>query len=334
NEATMGYVSNSNFSGALHTVRGWSQPHLISYMESHDEERLMYKNLNFGSSSSSYNIRNLVLGLRRNEMAASFLFLMPGPKMIWQFGELGYDFSINTCKDGSVNSNCRLDDKPVRWDYLLDENRKRLYRVYRSLLTLRAHPWFREGMLSDKVQHNLTGAFKWLKLTTDTSNIVVVGNFDVTPATATVTFPNTGTWYDYLTGTVYEVGTTAKDITLQPGEYHVYVNRNYTFPAYPVTPVVEIPYNGRQIRLSVYPNPLVSSGVIEYEIPESGPVSLQLVNGYGQVVAVWPQGYKPAGAYRVNLAKEGVGRTFPTGPCFLQLEFKQRKLVQKLVFGN
>jgi hypothetical protein len=45
NEATMGFLGNSNFEGALHTTRGWTQPHLIAYMESHDEERLMYKNI-------------------------------------------------------------------------------------------------------------------------------------------------------------------------------------------------------------------------------------------------------------------------------------------------
>ena len=48
---------------------------------------------------------------------AAFLLTIPGPKMIWQFGELGYDYSINTCTNGTVNNNCRLDEKPIRWDY-------------------------------------------------------------------------------------------------------------------------------------------------------------------------------------------------------------------------
>lgn len=31
-----------------------------------------------------------------------FLFLVPGPKMIWEFGEQGYDKSIFMCEDGTV----------------------------------------------------------------------------------------------------------------------------------------------------------------------------------------------------------------------------------------
>src|SRR5436190_6933315 len=48
--------------------------------------------------------------------------------------------------------------------------------------------------------------------------------------TATVTFNTAGTWYDYLNGGVFTATGSAQSITLQPGEYHVYVNRNLTNP--------------------------------------------------------------------------------------------------------
>ena len=69
-------------------------------MESHDEERLMYKNIQFGNSSGSYNVKDLNTALKRVEMCGAFLFTIPGPKMFWEFGELGYDYSINTCTNG------------------------------------------------------------------------------------------------------------------------------------------------------------------------------------------------------------------------------------------
>ena len=95
-----------------------ANPHLVSYMESHDEERMMYKNLQFGNTANaSHNVRDLNMALKRIEMCAGFFLTAPGPKMIWQFGELGYDFSINRCVDGTINNNCRLDNKPIRWDY-------------------------------------------------------------------------------------------------------------------------------------------------------------------------------------------------------------------------
>lgn len=55
--ATMGFVANSNFEGYLHSAKGWSNPHLVAYMESHDEERIMYKALQFGNTSNaSHNV--------------------------------------------------------------------------------------------------------------------------------------------------------------------------------------------------------------------------------------------------------------------------------------
>jgi 1,4-alpha-glucan branching enzyme len=328
NEATMGFLGASNFEGALHTVRGWNQPHLIAYMESHDEERLMYKNTNFGNSSGSYNVKEVSTGLRRNEMASAFLYMMPGPKMIWQFGETGYDYSINTCTNGTVNNNCRLDPKPIRWDYLDDIRRKRLFDVSSGLLKLRAHPLFKNGFVTNRVESSLGAAFKWLKLTTDTSNILVVGNFDVIAATGSVSFQNAGTWYDYFSGSTFNATGTAQSMTLQPGEYHVYVNRNVTNV---VTPVTDIIYNGKRIRLSVFPNPVQQQATVEYELPESGKVNIRLVNITGQQVATIYSGFRIQGVHKLSLEQTSGLYKLPAGTYLLQMEFGNRKLVQKLV---
>ena len=96
NQATMGFGSDADFSWISYKNRGWSVPANVSYMESHDEERLMYKNLQYGNFNGSYNIKNLNTALEREELAGAFYFTVPGPKMIWQFGELGYDISIES----------------------------------------------------------------------------------------------------------------------------------------------------------------------------------------------------------------------------------------------
>ena len=51
----------------------------------------MYKNEAFGNVSGSYSTKDIPTALKREEMAAAFLMSSPGPKMIWQFEELGYD---------------------------------------------------------------------------------------------------------------------------------------------------------------------------------------------------------------------------------------------------
>ncbi len=298
-EASRGALANSNFEGAIHTVRNWPNPHLVSYMESHDEERMMYINLQSGNSSGSYNIRDLNTALLRSEMSAAFFLNIPGPKMIWQFGELGYDFSINHCPNGTVNNNCRTDVKPIRWDYLQNIQRQRLRDVYSRLLALRRHPLFRNGFISNRVTRNLNGAFKWLQVTTDTSNICVVGNFDVNVTSGTVTFQNAGTWYDYLTGATISATGSPQNINLNAGEYHVYVNRNVTNAV--TTPVIEFTIKDG-LGIGVYPNPVLNRQFnLKYSVPASGKVSIDLINASGQVVKNLFSAFKIKGKYDLQV---------------------------------
>jgi 1,4-alpha-glucan branching enzyme len=330
NEATMGYTGTSNFERAIHTVRGWTQPHLISYMESHDEERLLFKNINFGNASGSYNTRDITTGLRRNEMAAAFYCMIPGPKMIWQFGELGYDYSINYCPgNGTINESCRTDAKPIKWDYLQQAGRKQLYDVYAALLKLRNHPLFKNGFVTNRVERSLAGAFKWLKVTTDTSNLLVVGNFDVVAATGTVAFQGAGTWYDYLTGQTINATGASQSLTLQPGEYHVYLNRNITGTSTPTNDLDDI---SRQARLLVYPNPVVKNAIIEYELPESATINISLCTLYGQRISALYTGFKAKGTYKLPLNTVTAGKSgLSKGVYLLQLEWGNNRKVQKIM---
>jgi hypothetical protein len=195
----------------------------------------MFKNEQYGNSSGSYNVKDTTTGLKRNAMAAAFWSMQPGPKMLWQFGELGYDYSINTCTDGSINNNCRTDPKPIRWDYYHNANRQALYNVYSELLRLRTTPNFLSTFTTGTINYDLSGSIKWESVSSDSLKIIVMGNFDVVAKTGTVTFPSTGTWYSYLTDSITNVGSTSVNITLQPGEFYVFTNRNLRSIALPVT---------------------------------------------------------------------------------------------------
>lgn len=327
-EATMGFVSTSNFEGNLFTVRNWTQPHLIGYMESHDEERLMYKNLQFGNSSGGYNTRDLNTALKRMEEAAAFFFMMPGPKMIWQFGELGYDYSINYCPDGTINTNCRTSKKPIRWDYQSQVQRQRLYDIYSALNKLRYHPWYRANFTSNRIGRNLSGAFKWLQTTTDTSNICVIGNFDVAATTGSVTFQNAGTWYDYLNGGTFTATGSAQSITLQPGEYRVYVNRNVTNAVVTSggTPPV---LSTNALIVELYPNPASDASVIVLQVPETGKVQAELFNQMGQRISTLFSDRFIKGEHRIPLS--GKLNKLSAGTYLLQVQYNGKPISLKMV---
>ena len=220
--------SNQNswdFRGGIYKNYVFNQPNLVTYQESHDEERLMYKNEQYGASSGSYNVKNIPTGLARNGMAAAFWSMQPGPKMLWEFGELGYDLSINRCTNGTTNDSCRLTPKPPHWEYYNDANRNALYNVYADLIHLKTYPAYTATFINGTIAYNLSDTIKWQSLAGPNLTVMVVGNFGLTSKTATITFPSTGKWYSYLTNDSVTVNSTAYSITLNAGQYYVYTNK-------------------------------------------------------------------------------------------------------------
>ncbi|WP_316801801.1 alpha-amylase family glycosyl hydrolase [Pedobacter nototheniae] len=212
NEATMGWLDNSNFQWGFYTNHGFSKSeNLVGYIESHDEERLNFKNITYGNASGTYAVKgNLTTSLKREEMAAAFMLSIPGPKMIWQFGELGYDISIDF--------NGRTGEKPVKWDYFTDVNRKALYDVYAKLIKLKKNNSIFNSTTS---AYNLAGGIKYIKLTEGTNTVFVVGNFDVVAQTANIDFGASGNWIDAF-GSNVNLTANIYNATLAPGEYHVF----------------------------------------------------------------------------------------------------------------
>ena len=328
-QASLGFSSGWNFDQGIFTVRGWTNPYLVTYMESHDEERLMYKNENFGNSSGTYNIKDQNTGLSRMELCNAFFLTIPGPKLIWQFGEQGYDYSINTCGDGSINNNCRTDAKPIRWDYLQNIRRQRLRDINASLLKLRFHPLYKTAFVSNRITRDFSNAFKWLQVTTDTSNMTVIGNFDVVPTTGNITFQSAGTWYDYLTGATISATGAVQSITLQPGEYHVYLNRNISgLVATAVTGIIPDQYG---LAISVFPNPVINrQATIKYSIPASGKIMIDVINSAGQMVKNLFDGFKVKGNY--DLVTNGKYLNLAPGNYYIRISEDGHSNYVKAIF--
>jgi hypothetical protein len=218
-QALMSYNDSGgswDLTGLFYDVYGFSNPYaLVSYFESHDEERLQYKNGMYGNSNGTYSIKDLATGLKRDEMGAAFMFSSPGPKMLWEFGERGYDKSIN-------DYGGRLSDKPPFWDYMADANRAHLYSIYAKMIKMKIrNPVF----TTTNFKHDLAGTVKTIELDgTDGTNVEVVGNFGIVSNTANINFPATGTWHDNIDGSTITVTSLPYSMTLAPGEYHVYSN--------------------------------------------------------------------------------------------------------------
>jgi 1,4-alpha-glucan branching enzyme len=255
-ENIMGYNgNNANISRVDFADRGFSFPHSIAYMESHDEERVMYKALQNGNSgNSSHNVKNLNVALNRTKAAAAVLFPVPGPKMIWQFGELGFDFSINRCENGTINNDCRLSPKPQPWvapqNYDTNGERLKLYKTFAEIIKLKtAYDVFKSSDVFVVSAQDNNQYKKMVKITpqpytatpanANQMSVVIIANFDVNAQSVRAEFHHTGTWYDYFDGAnAINVTTQNTNFTLQPGEFKFFTNFQLTAPENELHPYV------------------------------------------------------------------------------------------------
>jgi len=300
-EASMGY--SSDLSWGSYQNRGWNNAHLVTYAESHDEERMMYKDLQYGASSGSYNITNLNTALKRQELAHCLLIPIPGPKMIWQFGELGYDYSIGTCSDGvTVDlANCKTSAKPVRWDYWDNQNRKHLYKVTAALNNLKKN----EPIFSTTNFNIDLGGFGKRVHLNGTNNAVVVGNFQTTSLNMIPGFQHTGTWYDYFTGNSFQVNDLGATFFFEPGEYHVYTDYQLAIPDLN-TSLSEV-MSFAKSSFMIWPNPSSNNVNLAYSMSQAAKVQIVLRDLTGRVVSSFnTQGVSGINQSEWNLAEENI----------------------------
>jgi hypothetical protein len=278
-EAALGYDNNkANLNWTSYKQRNWNDPNLIAYMESHDEERLMHEQLQFGNTNPDigYNTKELATALERMKLVTALYFSIPGPKMLWQFGETGYEVSIN--------ENGRTGAKPIRWEYMQNPARLKLYKVYAEMMKLRntqAVFHTRDFTLDTDGK-----AVKQLQLNDPAVKVTVVGNFDVKVNTATVNFQQNGTWYDHFTGRTVEVTAANRNMTLQPGEFHIYTTQKWTTPEVGLLPDWTSPTSVEDEALkratSVFPNPSSGTFRVVVENDSRRTLTLQLTDLAGR----------------------------------------------------
>lgn len=230
-QTAMGYPSESDFRWSYYNTSTATTPvrpvnSLVSYMESHDEERAAYKQTQWGEGilKTSLDARMSQLGTN-----AAFFFTVPGPKMIWQFGELGYDISID--------ENGRTGRKPIKWSYLEVPERKELYDTYAKLIALRFdHPelfnatadldW-KNPPENDPVQawhEYFWGAGRFITLSSfgASKQVVVIGNFTNRSITTSTHFPSTGLWHNYMSSNTLYVHSQTMSITVPANSFLMY----------------------------------------------------------------------------------------------------------------
>ncbi|ROI07530.1 T9SS C-terminal target domain-containing protein [Kaistella haifensis] len=236
NQNTMGFAASSNFNRVDFEAHGFSERRAMSYGESHDEERIMYKNINFGASTAGYDTRDLNNALQRQKAYGAVFLTVPGPKMIWQFAELGFDKSIYTCEDGitvntesdAIPGDCKLSPKPTAFGlgYDTDAARKSVYDTWAKMLELRlSNEVFNTKTFTVESGNLMPRIFIWNNNATSAlKNVVILANFTLTTQNIVPDFPYTGSWVNLMDNTSVPVSSTTAPITIEPGGFRIFGN--------------------------------------------------------------------------------------------------------------
>ncbi|HEX8563628.1 MAG TPA: alpha-amylase family glycosyl hydrolase [Flavobacterium sp.] len=254
----------------------------VGYAESHDEERVMYKAITEAGQTTG----NLPKALARMAAMGSVHLLVPGPKMIYHFGELGYDDSIFTCNNGTVNNpsdgtpgDCKLDTKPQpQWteNWMSDTARRRIYDDWSKMIDLKTREnVFENG--SHAWNFSQTGrprldVYTSTSQTSDLSYVFVLTNATNSVYNAAGGFPFTGTWYNLMDNTSFQVTDVNMTIPIEVDGYRVFGNK----PA-------SLGNNGFEVNtIALYPNP--SS---DYFAVNTATTNVQIYTIAGQLVKVF-----------------------------------------------
>ncbi|PWJ56984.1 putative secreted protein (Por secretion system target) [Dyadobacter jejuensis] len=274
---------------------GFTRPAAIGYMESHDEERLVYDATTNGGIGNGYSARTLDNALERLKASAALALLTPGPKMIWQFGELGYDISIN--------ENGRTGAKPVKWEYLQQPNRQRVYEVFSELIEMkRSDPAFRSSTFELQADEQ---TIKKLHIQGQTQEIWVLANLGL--QTEDVAIPS-GDWYDYFTGRLINI---SRNTPFKPGQFHILTSIQHPEPTPGLVPwslelITAVEPAPANTDILLAPNPVLHAAHIQWASDYQGPITLSLCTPSGQ-----------------TLERLSYNKTVPTFDQFLRLDHLQ-----------
>jgi len=281
----MGYATNADITRMGHVSRGFTGKRLLGYPESHDKDRLVYEAVTYGNGSGTNPTNgNLTNSIIRMSAIGATSILIPGPKMIWHFAELGMNNSIYTCTDGSVNSesdstpgDCKLATKPQpQWtnNWLTDPIRSVVYNNWSKFIDFKKNlPVFNGDYTISPDANNIRQRIYVYNNTlpsTELKNVVILANFSVAAQNVTPDFPYTGTWYNLMDNTPITVTSTSAQINIPSGGFRIYGNQ----PA-----VLKNGAFNFETNFIVYPNPVNDAFAISIDTK-----TIEVYNITGQLV--------------------------------------------------
>jgi glycosidase len=216
-------------------IGGIDNPIYVNYIVSHDEPWPGWEMAENGQVNGDYDVKAPENRFNREKLLAAFFYTAPGPKMIWQFQEWGYDGFLSP--DGGNRTN----PKPTIWNdegdnlnYYNDPERRKIYDTFSALINLSND--YSESFPRSSYDLQDNGFDKYIIYDNNEMDVLIAGNFDLQNQNLTIPFTQLGTWYDYLSGDSINVKSVTQTFEYGPGEFHVYTTERLPQPGEDLVP--------------------------------------------------------------------------------------------------
>lgn len=304
-----GWATSGDISGVGHKSRPtFLGKRVMGYPESHDEERVMYTAMTTGNSAGAFPVNgNLTNALNRMGALGAASILVPGPKMIWHFADLGMENSIFACTNGTVNSpsdptpgDCKLATKQQpQWvnNWLGNANRNAIYNNWSKMIKLKINEPVFEGdyTISPDANNVKQRIYVYDNSLPASSlkNVVILANFSVANLTINPSFPYTGTWYNLMDNTSFVVTDTQAVISVPSGGFKIFGNQ-------PAPSLATEDFSLTDL-MSLYPNPTTDSFQLSDSISK-----VEIYSLTGQKVKNFEGGFSSDHVFTVSDLNQGI----------------------------
>jgi hypothetical protein len=287
---------------------GFLGKRVMGYPESHDKERLMYSAMTYGiGSGTNPPLNNLNNALGRMSAIGAVSLLVPGPKMIWHFADLGIQNSIYDCNNGTVNTetdattgDCKLNTKPQpQWvgNWLGVSQRAKIYNDWAKMIDLKKNNVVFNGSYTISPNGNNLKQRIYVYdnslLATQLKNVVILANFDTSSQAIEPNFPYTGTWVNLMDNTTISVASTVVNpLTIEAGGFRIYGNQ----PAALVTEDFGVVNN-----FSLSPNPASTYFTLNGDVQ-----SVRIYSITGQLVKSFKSNFTNETQFEISDLNKGI----------------------------
>lgn len=309
-ELAMGYYNGETSSD----ISNANNDGYVSYTCSHDEQRPFWKAKQFGDGAVK---TSEATRLARVPTVVAMCAMLNGPQMIYQFEELGYDYSF--CANAAATEGNNVDKadypqpqpqpchdtdaKPIPEvkGWFTNTNRLNAYKKTGQILQLRtkiAPSVFEGNPTSADLAHG-----KQLRSViwgSGNNRIFILANIGTT--SKTFTLPTGNNWYDYLAGGTTQLAA-GKSMSIAGGDVKVYTASKYTLPNINLNEVfvgIEDVEAENAPKSSIYPS--VTSDFIKIDSEEAiSDVKVVALSG-----AIYSPNYTEEGVVDVTTLEEGL----------------------------